>query len=282
MKNFFSELARSTFAPSDKGGSIDGTMKKKLLTFIRKLALFFCIFAVWTAGGAETAKDMNDEFNAGNFEKAAARYRSELSVREGDGVSPALLYNLASAEYHLGNCAKARLYLLRADLLSPGDSEIRANLRFVEEKLHIPPADGSPSQFLCAIRDRLRPDNYLLLITIAIFVLALILYWRKILPHTLSLIAAGTAIIVIVLALVAVTTQMEGRYSDKNLILTSSSVEMRSLPAENGGESVCRLSGGGEAELLDTAGQWYHIRANGHEGWVRKSDAEQVFPYGLF
>ncbi len=84
---------------------------------------------------ADVAADFsaaNKLYAEGKFSDAANAYETILQT---GGQSPALLFNYGNAEFKSGNLGKAIAAYRRAELLSPRDAEIRANLDFVRNQV---------------------------------------------------------------------------------------------------------------------------------------------------
>jgi tetratricopeptide (TPR) repeat protein len=99
----------------------------------------FLILLVWQGAGrllaADAAADFsaaNDLYAKGKFAEAAAAYEKILQV---DGQSAALLSNCGNAEFKAGHLGRAIAAYRRAELLTPGDAELRANLAFARTQV---------------------------------------------------------------------------------------------------------------------------------------------------
>jgi tetratricopeptide (TPR) repeat protein len=104
---------------------------------IGKSALQFLIALFFT--GTIFAADVNADFSAANglyakgkFADAAAAYEKILQT---GGQSPALLFNYGNAEFKSGHLGQAIAAYRRAELLTPRDAELRANLAFVRNQV---------------------------------------------------------------------------------------------------------------------------------------------------
>ena len=84
---------------------------------------------------ADVAADFsaaNELYAKGKFAEAAAAYENILQT---GGQSPALLFNYGNAEFKAGHLGKAIAAYRRAELLTPRDAELRANLAFVRNQV---------------------------------------------------------------------------------------------------------------------------------------------------
>lgn len=282
LREFFSSVASDGFMPGAAAARTSAP-RQKLIAMLKRLltaalvlipALLFAMDSFNNAG--------NEAFNRGDFKTAGELYRRELRY---DTVSPALLYNLGNCEYHLGNLPEARLFLTRARLLAPGNSRIKDNLRFVEEKLQLTSPDDKhdPGKFIASCRDSLRPDHYMMIFCAGFTVLALLWVFRSKAGFSTRLAFTLIAAVMIIVSAAAIFAQCRTSYSGKNLILLGKNVTLRTLPVSGkAGDSGIRLPGGTDAVIVNQQGEWLLISAAGREGWIQSGEAMKVFPYGVF
>ena len=280
LKEFFANIAQSSFAPGANRQNNSPGVRKKLLKYLKHLAVLLLLCSIPALYGRNFTA-ANEAYNQENYQLAAEEYRRALS---GEGISVPLIYNLGCTEFKLGNYPEARVWFSRAGLLAPGDLEIQANLKLTEDKLQLTPAENSRSftAHLTALRDSLfRPDQYFALASICFFILCLIVVLRKYGSSALRWSSAAVILFVMVLALLAAWNQMENSYSPDRLILVGKTVEIRSLPVENSGTVLKKVAPGGNAILIEKRGSWLRIVCDDTEGWIPETQAVQVFPYGI-
>ena len=280
LKEFFSNAACRSFSGGAVRQSSDPALRKKLLKFLKHLTVVLLLFSAVTVYGTSFAA-ANAAYDRGDYVSAATAYRRAL---QSDQLSVPLLCNLGCTEFKLGNYPEARVWFTRAKLLAPGDLEVRANLKLTEEKLQLAPADdaGSFTAHLTSLRDSLcRPDQYLAAAGIGFFLLALIIILRGYGSSALRWSGAGVILFLIVLALLAAWGQADSSYSPNQLILTGKTVEIRSLPVENSGTVLKKITPGTSAVMIEKRGSWLRIFCDDTEGWIPETQAMQVFPYGI-
>ena len=280
LKEFFANIAQNSFVPGAIRQNGSSGVRKKLLKYLKHLALFLLMCSAPALCGKNFTA-ANEAYNQGNYQLAAEEYRRALSSED---ISVPLLYNLGCTEFKLGNYPEARVWFTRAGLLAPGDLEVRANLKLTEEKLQLAPAENNKSftAHLVALRDSLfRPDQYFALAAICFFILCLIVVLRKYGSSALRWSSAAVVLFAMVLALLAGWGQMGSTYSQDKLILVGKTVEIRSLPVENSGSVLKKIAPGGNAVLVEKRGSWLRIICDGVEGWIPETQAVQVFPYGI-
>jgi tetratricopeptide (TPR) repeat protein len=98
-------------------------------------AIFIALIFAGNLFAADVAADFlaaNKFYAEGKFSDAAKAYEAILQT---GAHSPALLFNAGSAEFKSGHLGKAIAAYRQAELLSPRDAELRANLAFVRNQV---------------------------------------------------------------------------------------------------------------------------------------------------
>ncbi|MBQ7694949.1 MAG: BatD family protein [Lentisphaeria bacterium] len=281
LRRYFADLDSAGFRPggADAGCALTPKGVKALVKLLKSLMIFAVAFILFVPAEAEP---LNAEFNAGQFARAAARYRT-LAEAPG-GFRPDMLYNYGNAQYALGNYPEARFALNLAALLEPWDHEIRANLNLVNARLFQNGSSGSSlTRLLGSMRDQLRCDQFLMLGAFFWGVLWLLWSFRRNLPGAWFHSLAGVAAFLLLLCLAAGISQACSTYAPDRVIVVAKQVELRTLPGRRSGVVEATLPGGGDAELIqdDPAG-FSRIRINGREGWVDSKTVKKALPGGLF
>ena len=100
---------------------------------------WFTILLALAGAGKILASDVAADFSAANKFYAEGRFADAAvgyeKILEGGAQSPALLFNYGNAEFKAGRLGKAIAAYRQAELLSPRDSDIRANLAFVRNQV---------------------------------------------------------------------------------------------------------------------------------------------------
>lgn len=94
--------------------------------------LLATIISPVSLSASETVDKADKAYQEESYQDAADLYRQ--AIKE-EGVSPDLYYNLGNAEYRLGHTAQAILAYERALRLDPTDSDAKANLEFVNDRI---------------------------------------------------------------------------------------------------------------------------------------------------
>ncbi|MEY4950452.1 MAG: hypothetical protein RL698_2663 [Pseudomonadota bacterium] len=114
--------------------------------------------------GAQAA----DAFSRANAADAAGRHAEAADAfaafARDHGSSAAALYNLGNASARAGRIGEAVLAWERALVLGPGDEQVRANLRAVRRRSHLPEDEGGPWR---GVVDRFGADGWARIASVA-------------------------------------------------------------------------------------------------------------------
>ena len=264
---YFSQLDLAGFRPgeSDEAPVLTPAGKAALLKLLKKLSCLAVILGIITTAGAA---GVNDLFNKGDFAGAAAFYRKNAQTPS--GYRPDMLYNYGNAQYRLNNLPEARYALTLASLLKPWDGDIRANLHLVNSQLFQNGSSGGKfSGALQEMRDQIRYDHYLALGAFFWGIFWLLWSFRRKISGGFFYSSSVLLLFLSVLCLVSSFAQCRTTFSPRRIIITASSVQLRSLPGKAAGEAGTTLPGGSEGEVVSKDNSNFaRIRVNGREGWV--------------
>lgn len=217
---------------------------------------------------------------------AAEQYETALNIYKQlaeQGPSVEVYYNLGNCYYRLDDIAHAILWYERAQLLSPGDDDVRFNLRLARTKT----ADKIiPEEELFFVR-----WYYSLLNTmsasgwartgIVLFVLVLLAFGMYFFGMNLALRKAGfyggVALLVLVLATNLMAWHQSARQNNHDRgIFVESSAPVKSTPSDNGTDLFV-IHAGTAMQIVDSMKDWYQVRlSDGKEGWLPASVIELI------
>lgn len=275
VKDFFRSLNDSAFLPGEKTAETP-ELRKKLAAALKKLTLVLIIFATMPLQ-ADFRRGCA-AFDAEKYEAAKEFFRQMLNPT---APNPYNIYNTGCPAYMMGNFPEAALAFERAMLLRPGDSRIRSAYHNTIGKLPGAgrPDDGSFTGFITALRDRMRPDQYLLLGSFCFFVLGIFSLCGGF-PGKRS--AAALLATVTVLAVIAAWSQSRTVYSPFRARIISARAQLHRLPAASGSVAAI-IPGGSEVKILKQSGDWVQIRlADNSGGWVKRSEVQEIMPHGIW
>lgn len=215
-----------------------------------------------------------------DFASAIQIYESLLQ----QGEVPEIYYNLGNCYYKTDDIARAILNYERALLLSPGNTDIRANLEIARSKTIDKVTPVPEIFFITWIKSLVNSQSsdawartgivsfLLLLVSLAIFFFTQHIKWKKI-----GFSAAILFLIVTVLSNLFASQQKSYLTNRNDAIILSPSVTVRSTPSESG-TSLFVLHEGRKVEIKDNSmREWKEIRLeDGKVGWVPSSSIEVI------
>ena len=276
---------------------------KKIVFFALALMISFLTYGQGDtqrnmAGGADSIAHTRAEFSASkqmsNVTKAegdSAYMRNDfaaaIQIYEAllqNGEAPEIYYNLGNSYYKSGDIARAILNYERALLLSPGNTDIRANLEVAQAKT-IDKVTPIPEIFFvtwtkslikCLSVDAWAKYGivfFLLLLASS----ALFFFSKKMRLKKTGFICGLVCLAFTVLCNVFAAQQKSELTQRNKAIILAPSVTVRSTPSESG-TSLFVLHEGRKVEIKDnTMREWKEISLeDGKVGWVPASDIEVI------
>ena len=229
----------------------------------------------------ETMVRANQLYENGAFNQASQIYQQLAD----QGFSESeLLYNLGNAYYKEGELGRAILNYERAARLSPRDSDIQANLEFVQgqsiDQLEADPA--SPLDQWLKFSVSMFTLNEISLITLGLFwlMLGLIIIYRHTRTDTIrSRLQLVLILVALLFAINAFTlgSRLYVEASSPQAIVVIESMDLYSGPGEDN-LTEFTLHSGTQVNLLETRGQWVRISLPGEQsqGWGVRGAVERI------
>lgn len=234
-------------------------------------ALLSVIFICQTGFATD---EIQTQFDAANklyaqskFAEAAAAYEAVLT----NGVrSPVLFFNLGNAYFKAGHIGQAIAAYRQAEKLSPRDPDLKANLRFAQNRVTGPTSKRTAAQRALAM---LSMREWTLLATAGLWLTFGLLTWRQIRPAVAATLklwvwvsASGTVLAIVLLGL-AWSQSQDGRTA----IVITSEATVRSSPLDEA-PSTFTASDGAELRVLDHKDDWLQVTDDSNRyGWVKRS-----------
>lgn len=242
---------------------------------IWKSALLF-LFALAFAGKI-LAADANADFAAANklyaegkFTEAANDYQKILQT---SGQSPSLLFNCANAEFKAGQLGKAIAAYRRAELLAPRDSENRANLAFVRNRVQGSTVRESRWQDWLG---QLTVNEWTLLAALGFWLTLLLFAAKQIRPALAQKLRALTrlAVLLTILFAAALGVQATEHFSKSTAVVVEDQAAARSGPFEDA-QTAFTARDGAELSVLNRHDDWVQVAdGTGKIGWLNKKQVE--------
>ena len=194
-----------------------------------------------------------------------------------------LYYNIANTYYLLGDIGRAVLYYRRAELVAPGDRNLRHNLGYVRSQRvdRLPVRRTSPAVqviFFWHYLPSLRGRFYLFAAGFAVSCLAAALaLWRPRRWQLKALLGAGVFTLIMLVSLAVGEIRL--RTFRDGVIVEREAVARKGDGTAYQRSFVDPLHAGTEFTLLEHREGWYHVRlSDGRSGWILASAAEMVLP----
>ena len=290
------EFAR--FAPGDKVGNmekvyesaasviekIEETMKQNKKsghghTLPIVLAFVFALMATMSAN-ATTKADADSAYVGENYEQAIRLYNELLK----QGESADVYFNLGNAYYRDKNYTHAIINYERALLLDPGDGDIRFNLDMARTKTIdkiVPKGEMFFVTWYRTVVNVFSVDAWATLAVIS-FILMLALFMLYLLNSKINIRKIGFysavfMLFVFCISMIAAFQQKHQIEVRDTAIVTSSAVNVKSTPAENGTDLFV-IHEGTKANIIDdTMKEWKEVVLDdGKRGWIMTSDMERI------
>ncbi len=225
----------------------------------------------------QTSVEALTAYDRGEFNRAADYYRSRLVPEKPD---PALLYNLGNCYCQLRNYPAALVCYERARLLAPNDSDITENLNYVRRKLFQPQTGEikDPASLIKALRDNLRPDQWLLIAAIACAAGGGIMAFRRSLSFNKLSILLGIVSIAALLSIVAAATQYHNDYNPDIAVIMTDNAKLHSLPSESSGQVEAKLQSGTKVKIVESRQEWSRVRCGEADGWIKSDQILAIAP----
>lgn len=260
-------------------------MKHILLT----LTLLLAGIATASAAGDDIAR-ADSAYNGDNFQLAVKLYTAAIAKQ---GPSADLYYNLGNSYYRLKQTGKAVLCYERALRLDPTDSDLRANLEFVNSKLTDRPGERGTfignaldSAASCATSNAWA-RGALILFAITLGEIALYIFTSQIGLRKLGFFGAIVTLLLTVVALFLSFRAASIETADDKAVITEPSTILSTSPRRplNSSEEAMMLHEGTVVTILDsvtTTGDsikstWYNVEIdNARRAWINSADVEKI------
>jgi tetratricopeptide (TPR) repeat protein len=240
----------------------------------------FCLPALCFAEKQPLFDKANELYSKGQYKQAADTYQRILDAgRE----SAPVYFNLGNCSYKEGDIPQALLYFEKAHRLAPGDDDINFNIRLATSKT-VDKIDEAPEFFVSRwwkdfilgySADGLATTTVLL----ALIGSALLIWYFFAVAGGVKRFAFFSSVVfffVAICALIVAGSQASYFDNNKQAIVFTSSVNVKTSPAEAVSTAFV-LHDGTKVNVLDNNNGWLKIKiANGNEGWIKEGDFKEI------
>ena len=220
----------------------------------------------------------NALYRAEQYRAAAEAYEQLLAEGE---AAPTLFYNLGNAYYRLGEVGPAVYAYERGLLLSPGDADLRYNLRFVRQESGLPLQSSLGAVITWqTIAAWFSPDVWayigLALLWLAVGSLAV---WRLAGVRQVrkrGLIIGAGLLLLCTLPFGLSYSRYQALARADTAVVLYDNVPIKSA-ADANSAIIERSRAGSRVEVLDRIGVWYKLELdNGTVGWMQQDDLGMI------
>lgn len=251
-------------------------MKRIVLSII----VILIYSATYAIDNAKLFSEANNAYKKSEYNTAITLYHSILK----EGVESADVYfNLGNAYYKQKDIANAILYYERAHKLNPSDDEINFNLQLAQtmivDKINVLP-EFIVFKWWRNFSELISSDSWAWTsIFTFIFALLAILLYLFVRIKWLKVCSFWFAVVFLFFSLTSFIHSYQIKSFNEahtSAIVMSASVTLKSSPVDNGTDLFV-LHEGSKVIILDSVGEWIKIKiADGNNGWLKKSDIEEI------
>lgn len=244
------------------------------------IILHVSIFTFGQEDSFSMLEDANQAYINEEFVQAIELYNNIL---ENDVESAELYYNLGNAYYKTGNINNAILFYEKALVLSPGDEDIKFNLRIVNQYV-VDNIEELPQPFFIRWRESVinlfTVDTWsvisLILFVVFLIFLGFFFFGKTTAIKRLSFFAGIVAVIFSIFSL-SFAYNHKNKLENRNYaIIFCPRVTVKSSPSETGTD-LFLIHEGLKVEIIDNLDNWIEIRlADGNQGWMENSCIEII------
>ena len=251
-------------------------IRKILLGALKVIFVFIAFAPVWAVAALpENWHEALKAYDSGKYKEAKAYFEQYHK----DNVSDAnVLYNLGCIAEADGEQEMALWYLESAGLLAPLDSAIYENRNVMRRKFFLEPVGSaeSPQAAVVMLRDRLHPDDYLMIAACCSLAFFILLCFRKKVSGSLLWGGCAGVLVVMLLALILMFTQYHSTYRGDQALVIAKNAELFSFPGKHNGKKVGSVAGGTPVKIIDGESEYSLISSGGMEGWTPNKNIRRL------
>jgi tetratricopeptide (TPR) repeat protein len=255
--------------PSSRVFSFPFDWRRGVAATVLLLALLF-VGNVFAADVAADFSAANELYAKGKFAEAATAYEKILQAGP---TSPALLFNCGNAEFKSGHLGKAIAAYRQAELISPRDAELRANLAFVRNQVQGAALHENRWQNWIG---SLTLNEGALLAAVFFWLMFALLAVRQIRPALAPKLRSATqlAVVAAIFSGAVLALQAANHFNLAVAVVTSAETTARSGPFDEA-QSAFTAHDGAELQVLDRHDDWVQVaNGAGKIGWLSRQQVE--------
>lgn len=242
--------------------------------------IFILFLSLGTIAQDSLLEKAHQHYSAEEYTEAIVVYQNIINNNH---ESAELYYNLGNAYYKTGQATQAIINYERAQLLAPGDEDIKFNLELANQHI-VDAIDPLPQVFFIRwwhrLANQLTADGWAKL-SIFTFIISLIMagiffFSRATNIKRLSFWVGIFIVVISIFSFNFAARQKSQLTSHRFAIITQPSVTVKSSPAESGTD-LFLIHEGLKVEIKDSLDSWREIRlADGNQGWLPETSIERI------
>ena len=207
-------------------------------------------------------------YDRGNYRSSQQYFEKYAHENPAD---PNVYYNLGCIAEANDQPEMALYYLECAGLADPLDSATHENRNVMRRKFFHPELDRAddPGALLKSWRNRLHPDDYLVLAAMAVFIFCIIMSLRSKLSKAWRWSLGATVAGFAMLMLIIMISLYNSDYRSNRAMIIGGNVELYNFPGTANSKKAGHLAGGTFVDVIEQRSDYSLVRSNGHEGWVK-------------
>ena len=244
-------------------------IRKLLLGALKSVLIFLAVTAVPDAVCApvDSWKDALHAYDKGDY-PAAKKYFEKYHREHLSDAN--VLYNLGCIAEANDEPEMALWYLESAGLLAPMDSSVYENRNVMRRKFFLASADepASPQAAIVMLRDRLHPDDYLMLAACCSLAFFILLCFCKKLSGSVLWSCCAVLLLIMLSALSLMLTQYRSTYRGDQALVIARNAELFTFPGKHNGKKSGSIAGGTPVKIIDSESNYSLISSGNMEGWT--------------
>ena len=189
-----------------------------------------------------------------------------------------MLYNLGCIAEANDEPEMALWYLESAGLLAPLDSAVYENRNVMRRKFFLASADDpdSPQAAIVMLRDRLHPDDYLMLAACCSLAFFILLCFRKKISGSVLWSCCAVLLLIMLSALSLMFTQYRSTYRGDQALVIAKNAELFTFPGKHNGKKAGSIAGGTPVKIIDSESDYSLITSGNMEGWTPNKNIRRL------
>jgi hypothetical protein len=235
--------------------------------FVLGLAVLIPLHGMASAEGTVADFDAaNKLYEQGKFTEAAAAYQHLL---QSGRTSPAVHFNLGNAYFRNGQMGQAIAAYRQAELMTPRDPDVRANLQFARNQIQ-GPTISTPGWQRWLKELSLNEWAYMAAASLWVWLGVLtIVQWRPVLKPGLRKSSIALGLIAVLLNTCLLIVLRVDRFS-RTAVVIAPEATVRQGPLDES-QTTFTVHDGAELQVLDRKDEWLQVTTDPRRiGWVRR------------